>query len=256
MLLHAIEGFVTTQKMNDQPPPLQAQPVPPAVPKSGAGCFAKGCLALIVALVLIVVIGGAGTWWLYGKAIGSFTADRAAKIALEEPSPAALQQARTQLQQLQDGVRNRKEAIIEFSAADLNSLIASETTFAGLRGRVRVEMAEDDMILDLSAPLDSVRLPRFKGRWFNGRTQFRFNYDGADFIFTVKSIEANGHKIESDGTPGFNSAFLETGSSSFSRSFNDSFHKGQQSTAEAREFWDRIKSMSVRNGNLVVETKG
>ena len=215
----------------------------------------RGCLIAVVVFAVLVVAGLGCAWWMYGKAVGEFTADRAASIAMEQPSPAVLQEARTRLQQLQDAVRNEKEAVIEFSAADLNSLIASDASFASLRGKVKVYLPGDDMALDLSAPLDTIPLPRFRGRWFNGKARFRFSYDGTDFFFTAESIEANGHRIDSDGNSAFSTSFLRGFSTSFTRSFNESFHKGQQGTVQAREFWDRIRSMTIRNGKLVVETR-
>lgn len=238
--------------MNEMQPP---QPPAPLPPKSGMGCFARGCLALIIVLVAIVVVGGGGAWWIYSRVVNGFTADRAANVAIDEPAPVVIQQARSRLQQLQDAVRNRTDSTITFSAADLNALIAHEPSFANLRGKVRVNIPGDEMILDLSAPLDTVPLPKFKGRWFNGRSQFGFNYDGTDFFFSARALEANGRRIEASGNSAFTSSFLQSFSSGFTRSFNESFHKGQRNNLQSHEFWDRIKSMSIKSGQLVVETK-
>ena len=219
------------------------------------GCFARGCLALIIVFVAVVVVGAGGAWWLYGRVVNGFTAERAANVQIDEPAPNVIQQAQTRLRQLQDAVRNRTDATIAFSAADVNALIAHEPSFASLRGKVRVNIPGDDMILDLSAPLDTVPLPKFKGRWFNGRAQFGFTYDGTDFFFNTRALEANGRRIEAAGNSAFSSSFLQSFSSSFTKTFNESFHKGQQGNLQAHEFWDRVKSMSIRSGELVVEIK-
>jgi hypothetical protein len=251
----AAARFGYNAAMNDQPPPLQPTTTPPPVPRSGSGGCVRGCVIGLIAFIVLVVAGLGCAWWMYGKAVGEFTADQTASIAMEQPTPATLQQARTRLQQLQDAVRNGKETVIEFSAADLNSLIATDPSFATLRGRIKVYIPGDDMNVDVSAPLDTIPLPKFRGRWFNGKAQFRFNYDGTDFFFNARSIDANGHRIDGSGNSAFYTSFLRGLSSSFSRSFNESFHKGQQATPVARQFWSRVRSMTIRNGKLVVETR-
>lgn len=132
-------------------------------PKRTAGC-GKGCLILIAVLVLIVVVGGLGTWWMYGQMVGMFTADRQANVIVDSPANAAVQQAESKLARLRSAIRNQTETTIDFTVADLNTLIARDPSFAGLRGKTRVDLSGYDMILELSAPTDSVPLPRFKGR--------------------------------------------------------------------------------------------
>src|SRR4051812_31370274 len=94
-------------------------------------CFAQGCLALVILFVLTLVVGGAGGWWIYSKAVNSFSSDRPTNVVIDEPRPQALQQARSKLQQLQNAVRNRTDSTVVFSAADLNALIARDPSFSG-----------------------------------------------------------------------------------------------------------------------------
>lgn len=224
-------------------------------PKTGMGCFAKGCLALIIVVLFLIVVGGGGGWWIYAKAVNSFTSDHSANVGIDQPSPVAFQQAEAKIEQLRNAVRNKTGATIEFSAADLNALIARDPGFVGMRGKMRVSAAGNDIILDLSAPLDTVPLPKFKDRWFNGRAQFGFAYDLGQFSFMAHSIEANGHRIASSGTSGFSSSFLQSFSSSYTRSFNQSFHKAQEKNQQGLDFWKQIKGMSIENGQLVVVTQ-
>jgi len=224
-------------------------------PKRPTGCFGKGCLILVAVVFLIVVIGGLGSWWMYGLMVGMFTADRQANVEIDSPATAEFQQAESKFVQLRHAIRDRTEATIEFSAADLNTLIARDPAFVGLRGKTRVDLSGYDMILDLSVPTDSVPLPRFKGRWFNGRVQFGFTYDYEQFSFEARALEANGHRIESGG-PGFTTSFLKGFSSSYSRSFNQGFAKGRDRNPQGQAFWKQIQSMSVQSGKLVVTTRG
>ena len=227
--------------MNDQQP---AQP--------GMGCFAKGCLTLVIVFLFLVVAGVVGGWWIYGKAITSFTSDHPANIQIDQPGSAEFQQAEARLSQLRNAVRNRTETTAEFSAADLNALIARDPAFARVRGKMRVNMAGDEMILDLSFPLDSIALPKLKGRWFNGRAQFQFTYDLGQFSFTAHFLEAKGHRIESTGTTGFSSSFLQSFGASFTKGFNQSFHQAEGKDPQTRRFWKQIKTISIQDGRLVV----
>ncbi len=230
--------------MNDQQPP-----------KQGMGCFARGCLILVIVSLFLLIAGGIGGWWIYGKAISSFTSDHPANIQVDQPTSAAFQQAEAKLAQLRSAVRNKTETTTEFSAADLNALIARDPAFAGVRGKMRVNMVGDEMILDLSVPLDTITLPKLKGRWFDGRAQFQFVYDLGQFSFTAHWLEAKGHRIESNGSPGFSSSFLQSFGLSFTKSFNQSFHQAEEKNEQGRGFWKQIKTLSVQNGQLVVITQ-
>src|SRR4051812_11486053 len=225
------------------------------LPKKGMGCFAQGCLALAIAFVGFVVVGGVGGWWMYNKTVKAFTSDRPAALQVDEPTDAAVQHAEGMLNQLRSAISNRTETSIAFSANDLNALIARDPAFAGLRGKARVNMSGNDMILDLSAPLDSAALRGLKGRWFNGRAQFGVNYNGGDFSFNARSLEANGHRIQRGGGSSMVTSFLQSFSSSFSQSCNQALHKGQESNPNGRAFWQQIKSMSVQNDQLLVVTR-
>src|SRR5262249_52822688 len=152
---------------------------------------AQGCLTSIIVVVFLVVVVGGGGWFIYSKAINSFTSDQPANVAIDEPSPAEFQQAKMKLERLRAAIRNKTEATIDFSAADLNALIAREPGFTNLRGKVRVGLTGNDMMLDLSVPLDTVSFPGLKGRWFNGRAQFGFSYGQGQFSFDARALEAN-----------------------------------------------------------------
>lgn len=218
------------------------------------GCVGQGCLAAAIIAVLGVGVFGIGGWWAYNHVVNRYTADRPADIRIEQPTPAAIQQSRTKLEQLQNAVRNSTETRLEFSAADLNALIATEPGFAGMRGKVRVDMAGDDMVLDLSSPLVGVQLPKIRNRWFNGRVRFRFTYALDQFSFEAKSLEVGGSRMESGSGQGFAASFLRSFGPSYARSFNRSFQDGQNRNPSGRAFWKQIKTMSVQNDQLVVVT--
>src|SRR5437764_9214139 len=192
-----------------EPPPV-AQTPPPA--PRGMGCFAKGCLTLIIGgLVLLVVLVG-GAIFLANRAVQVFTSTQPVQVRVLPATPAELQVAKAKLDTLRSAAKNHQEATIEFNANEINALIANEPEFRGAAGHARVAIANSIASLAVSAPLDSMHLKRLNGRWFNGHIQFGFSYVDENFNFDIRSAEASGHHfprpiLTSDLMQSFNRRF-------------------------------------------------
>ena len=209
------------------------------------GCFAKGCLALIIAgLILVAVVVGGG-FFVVNRAVHIFTATEPAQIQMRPATPAELQVAEAKLDTLRSAVRNHQEATIEFNADEINALISNEPEFRGARGHARVTIANSLASLEVSAPLDSMRWNRLKGRWFNGNVQFGFSYVDDNFNFDIQSAIANGHQFPKAILTG---EFMR----SFNRSFNESFHRESGKHAGTNDLWRHIKMASLQNDKLIV----
>jgi len=211
------------------------------------GCFAKGCLTLlIIGFILIAgVIGSA--WYLYVKTVDNLTSPASADVQVEPPSASQFQAAENSMERLRTASANNKETTVEFTAADLNALFARDPDFEDLRGRVRIEIADSIMTVALSVPLHSIHLPRMKKRWFNGTARFSFTYDSGTFRFDLKSAEAGGHHVPD--------IFLSNFTSAFDESMNRDFLNGLRSNDHDSEFWDHVKTMRLVGDKLVVTTK-
>jgi hypothetical protein len=114
-------------------------------PKRGMGCFAKGCLTLIVLAILLVVIGVGGTFWsvrhvyLSDKPapIAQASAPRqtgpvtpgATSIAMPSETSAAV---RERLDTMKKAARAHEQTEVELSAADINALIAANRKSRGV----------------------------------------------------------------------------------------------------------------------------
>jgi hypothetical protein len=230
----------------DAPPVVQ--PSIPSPPPPRSGCSGKGCLAAVVAGILLLVLGIAGGWFAFNYIVRTFTAAQAASIQIEQVSAPQMQLAESKMNTLRSAIRNRQESTIQFTAADLNALVANDPGFRGARGRAHFAIANSTVSLDLSVPLTSVPWKIFRSRWFNGRVQFGVSYVDDNFSFDLKSAEANGHDVpRAFFTPQF--------SRSFNRSFNDSFHR-QSSQHRQDVFWRNLKMISVQDDKLIVTTRG
>ena len=228
----------------EAPPVMQTPPPAP----SGMGCFAKGCLSLIIAGLVLVAIFIAGTFFVLNHALNVFTTTQPVEIQLRQAPPAERQAAKAKLDTLRSAARNHQEATIEFNADEINALITNEPEFRGARGRMRVAIANSLASLDVSAPLDSMRWKRLRGRWFNGNIQLGFSYVDDDFSFDIRSAEANGHQFP---RAILTSEFMQ----SFNRSFNESFHRESAKHSDPNNLWRHIKMASLQGDKLVVTTR-
>jgi hypothetical protein len=222
----------------DAPPIIQPAPPPPR-----SGCFAKGCLVLLIA-GFVFLLGIIGLGWFV---INHFIATEPRAVQMEEVSSQEMQAAEAKMDTLRAAIRNKEETTLEFSAADLNALVANDPGFSDARGRVHFAIANSTVSLELSVPLASTPWKRFRSRWFNGRVRFGLSYVDEQFSFDMKSAEANGHAIPAG-------LFSAEFSRSFNRSFNDSFRRASRQHRD--DLWRHLKMISVQDDKLIVTTRG
>jgi len=229
--------------VNEQPPLP-----PPPTQSSGAGCFARGCLIAVVALVVFAVLLGVGGTILYRRAVVHFTAAQAVEVPVAVISNEQYQTARGNLDRLRNAIGANREETIVFGATDLNAIVAHEQEFSGARGRVRFGIADSNMTVDLSVPLESIRLAGFSHRWFNGSVRFSFAYENEQFDFAPLAVQAGTWSVPE---------WLLTSefSSSFSRTFSQRFHDEMQAKPQGREVWNHLKSIRLQDDKLVVTTQ-
>jgi len=207
------------------------------MPREGLGCFAKGCITLIVAgLIFLAGIVGC-SWYLYVKTINRLTATAPADVRVEAPTDAQYQAAESSMTRLKDAIDNNTETTVEFTAGDLNALFARDSDFADWRGRIRIEIADSVMTVAVSAPMRYVRMPGAKKRWFNGSARFGFTYESGEATFDLKFAEAAGRQ--------FPDVFLS----------DYTFRPDAVLEDSSNEFWSHVKSMSVQGDKLVISTQ-
>lgn len=211
------------------------------------GCFAKGCLVVLVLLVCFASVAGIGAWFLYGKAIAMFTAAQAADVRIENVSDVDLRSAEDKLNRLGQAANGNEEATVQFTAAELNAMIAREPLFADLNNRARIAIADSTMTVETSVPLSIAKLPRLGNRWFNGTVRFGLSFANDEFLFDPKSAEANGHAFPAE--------FLTAFESPFNRSFNEGFRHELERNSQASSFWKHIKSIALERDKIVVVTQ-
>ena len=137
-------------------------------PKRGLGCFAKGCLTVIVLAILLVVIGVGGTYWSVRHV---YLSDKPAPIpetsapsetgaaTPEETSVATPSEksaeVRERLDTMKKAARAHEQAEVELTAADINALIA-----ANRKSRGTASVGINDVLqAQFSIPLERLDIP-------------------------------------------------------------------------------------------------
>lgn len=211
------------------------------------GCFAKGCLVLLILGFFFTAVIVGGGWYFYKKTFNNLTSSAPADVRLETPTEAEIRQADRAHARLSEAIARNEETTVEFTGPELNALLARDSDFSFLRDRGRIDLSNSIMTVTLSAPLDALPWPGLKGRWFNGTLRFSMAYAFGIFRVDIKSAEANGHE--------FPRLLLSSFNSSFNQSMNKGFQDELQKNERGSEFWNHVKSMSLEGDKLVVTTK-
>ena len=178
--------------------------VEPPPPKEGMGCFAKGCLILVVFVVLLIIAGFAGIYWgmhshsAVARGILWLTkihavSEAPAPVPEFKTSDAEIEAAEERWQKFEEAARAGQPSEIELTAKDINTLIAANRD---LVGKVFVSIEGNRLGLRVSVPL----------REFTGRAGHFFNADivmqtdGAQSVsnFRLNRITVNNEPLPND----------------------------------------------------------
>ena len=88
-------------------------------PKQGMGCFAKGCLTVVIVFVLLAGITFGGLYYYAGKAVDNLTSSQPSAIRVEQPTDDQYASATTKLNRMAAGYQSGKEEVVEMTATDL-----------------------------------------------------------------------------------------------------------------------------------------
>ena len=150
-------------------------------PKTGLGCFGKGCLILVVFAIVLAIACLAGLYWgfqrhsavvhgIYWLAKTRSIAEAPAPIPEFAGSDEQIQAVWERWQDFKQKIRARQPAEIALTADDINSLIA---TNRDARGKAFVSIEDNRLRLQASVPLGEV-FGR-SGYYFNGDTTIQLN---------------------------------------------------------------------------------
>ncbi|MEM6799254.1 MAG: hypothetical protein AAF589_07040 [Planctomycetota bacterium] len=204
--------------------------------KKGWGCFAYGCLGLVLLTVLVVVGGGLAAYFGIRGAVQAYTAEAPAEIPVVEASEEEL----AEIQERIDNLTAAAEAgaappDMELTADDLNALIAANED---LKGKVFVRIEGGKVGGDVSMPADA--LPGGKDRHFNASASFNVYCQDGTLIVTLADAEVNGEPLP----PQFTEALA-----------SENLAKEFASEPEVQKFLQNVESIEVKEDKIILRGK-
>jgi hypothetical protein len=172
--------------------------------RKGLGCFARGCLILLIFAIVLAIACFAGMYWgLHRHSAlfyGSYWLAKTRSIA-EAPAPVRefsasdqqIEHVRERWQDFEQKTRAGQAAEIELSADDINALVA---TTEDVRGKLFASIDGNQLHLQTSLPIGG-----FLGRpgyYFNGDVIIELN--GAQSLDSPEfsRITINGQQVPTD----------------------------------------------------------
>jgi hypothetical protein len=206
-----------------EPPPQQR----------GLGCFAKGCLILVVFVILLALAFVAGTYFAARYLRTEYFSAHHDRLPNSQATTDEEEAARARWDAFEKSARVNQAARIELSADDLNALIASEPK---LHGNAFVTIEDNTAHLQLSMPLGRSRW--LTGRYINAQCSVQSAPSAKPEDARITSIIVNGRPVGEE--------FLswQYGSWSFKRYLSD---------------WTtqtNLKTFEISDGKVILETNG
>ena len=172
--------------------------------RTGSGCFARGCLIVLVFAIVLAIACFAGVYWglqrhsaiahgIYWLAKTHSIGDAPAPIPESDVSEEQIRTIRERWQDFEQKTRAGQAAEIELTADDINALIASNRH---ARGKAFVSIDGNQLRLQMSAPLGEI-LGR-PGYYINGDITIELR--GAESLDNpqLSRIVVNGAQIPGD----------------------------------------------------------
>jgi hypothetical protein len=172
--------------------------------KKGLGCFARGCLILLVFAIVLAIACFAGVFWgfqrhsaivhgIYWLAKTHSIAEAPVSLPEFSPSDDQIQSVRERWQDFEQKTRAAQPADIELTADDVNTLIV---TNRDARGKVFVLIEGNQLRLQTSFPFGE--LIGRRGYYFNADITVEFK--GAESLENpqLNRIVVNGEQVPSN----------------------------------------------------------
>ena len=172
--------------------------------QKGPGCFARGCLILLVFAIVLAIACFAGVYWgfqrhsaivhgIYWLAKTHSIAEGPVPVPEFTGSDTQIQNVRERWQDFEQTTRAGQAAEIELTADDINALIAANWN---AWGKVFVSIEGNQLRIQASTPLGEI-LNR-PGYYFNGDITVQFKGPESLDNPQLNRIVVNGEQVPSD----------------------------------------------------------
>lgn len=161
--------------------------IEPPPNRHGIGCFAKGCLILVVFVILLACAFVAGYYFAQKH---EYFSSHHEPLPTSHATVEEENEVRERWDSFEKAARANESARIELGADDINALVASEPK---LRGNAYVTVDESSAHLQVSMPLAKGRW--FRGRYLNAQCSVQSSTGGKPEDLRITSIMINGKPV-------------------------------------------------------------
>lgn len=167
----------------------------PSVPPRKRGCLFYGSIVAVVLLVFLL-IGALLGLRLFKKMINQYTDTAPAPLPTLEVSSGQFEQVKARVDAFKEKVRTGRAAEpLDLTADDINAMIARDQDLSPLKGKVYVTIQDGQLKGQVSAPMDQVGLPMFRGRYLNGTATFSVSLRDGTLTITPQRVEVKGQPL-------------------------------------------------------------
>ena len=222
--------------------------LPPPARASGMGCFAKGCLTVLVVCVLVVVMVGAVGWYV-ARGVMPFVSQRQATIKVLPATDAQYGAVRQKLAPFAQAVSTGHGATVALTADDINVLIARDPALADLRGKAYLSIAHNELSTESSFPFGDTTPGRPPPAYVNARVFFDASFANGDFTFVVRRVEP----LDGGPTPGLVEWLIghKDALRNLSAALNENLHERINRDPAQAELLGRLQTVIVKDNEIV-----
>lgn len=221
-------------------PNAYQSPGPDENKKKGCGCFAWGCLGVVVLLLVVVIGGGFAVYSVAKSQINAYTEEEPAEVPVIEGTEEELAEIQSRVDSLTQAAEDgQAPPDLVLTADEINKLIAQNEQ---LKGRVYVTIADGEVTGEISFPLDELELPFSlgKGRYLNATVTLAVSYQNGVLIVTVADATVKGEPLPEEFMQGLAAENLA---------------KDLYSDPEQAEFLRKFESIEVRDNKIILRAK-
>ena len=229
------------------PPPGYAGPVR----RQGLGCFARGCITVVILFACGVLLLGGCTWYAYA-AMAPFFSTRPVAIRSYPANSAQYSGLLDRFRVFLATLDAQHAAAIAYSADELNDLVACAPSARDLRGKVYFAIANDELISEMSfeLPLSKNEVPNQPAYYFNGKVHTSVSFAAGEWTFVFHDLET----LDGKPAPALLSLLVKSGSFArgFNANLNGTFQAKINQNPSTAEFIGKIRSVGIVRNRVVI----
>ena len=207
--------------------------IEPPPPQRGLGCFAKGCLILVIFFILLALAFVAGTYYAAKYLRTEYFSSSHERLPISHSTVEEEEAVRARWDAFEKAARAGEAARIELSADDLNALIAAEPK---LHSDAYVTIEDNNAHVQVSMPIGKARW--LTGSYINAQCSVQAAPSGQPEAARITSIIVNGKPVGEE--------FLswQYGAWSFKRYLSDWITQ------------INLKTFEISDGKVILQTHG